>query len=84
MLISVEGTGKNQPEPRQESMGDAPVLSHRYLLKKKSLTEISWCAVALSRRRNKFGSPFFGVFPLTASLRRLMMSMYFLYSGINS
>jgi len=28
MLISVKGTSKNQLQPSQESMGDAPVLSH--------------------------------------------------------
>jgi len=28
MLISVAGTGKNQLQPGQESMGDAPVLSY--------------------------------------------------------
>jgi len=28
MLILVEGTGKNQLQPVQDSMGDAPVLSH--------------------------------------------------------
>jgi len=28
MLISVKGTGKNQLQPGQERMGDAPVLSH--------------------------------------------------------
>jgi len=32
MLISVEGTGKNQLKPDQRSMGDAPVLSHCSLL----------------------------------------------------
>jgi hypothetical protein len=69
MLISVKGTGKNQPETRQESMGDAQVLPRCSILK-KSLTKINWCAGALSRRRNKVGLPFFGVFPLTASLRQ--------------
>jgi hypothetical protein len=33
MLISVQGTGKNQLEPDQESVWDAAVLSHSYLLK---------------------------------------------------
>ena len=33
VLISVEGTGKNQVERGQESMGDAPVLSHCSLLR---------------------------------------------------
>jgi len=32
MLISVEGTGKNQLQPGQESVGDAPVLSQCSLL----------------------------------------------------
>jgi len=36
MLISVEGTGKNQLQPGQESMGDAPVLSHCSLLRNYS------------------------------------------------
>jgi hypothetical protein len=34
MLISIQGTGKNQLEPDQESEWNAPVLSHFYLLKK--------------------------------------------------
>jgi hypothetical protein len=33
MLISVEGTGKNQLEPGQENMGDAPALPQRSLLR---------------------------------------------------
>ena len=33
MLISVQGTGKNQLEPDQESVWNAPVLLHSYLLK---------------------------------------------------
>jgi hypothetical protein len=32
MLISIEGTGKNQLEPIQESMEDASVLPHCSLL----------------------------------------------------
>jgi len=42
MLISVEGTGKNQLDPGQEGLGDDPMLSHR------SLTENDRCAGALS------------------------------------
>jgi hypothetical protein len=33
MLISVEGTGKNQLKRGQESMGDATVLPQCYLLR---------------------------------------------------
>jgi hypothetical protein len=33
MLISIKGTGKNLLGPDQESVWDAPVLSHSYLLK---------------------------------------------------
>jgi hypothetical protein len=33
VLISVNGTGKNQLEPGQESMRDVPVLSHCSLLR---------------------------------------------------
>jgi hypothetical protein len=33
MLISFKGTGKNQIEPGQESMGEDPVLSHCSLLR---------------------------------------------------
>jgi hypothetical protein len=46
--ISVDGTGKNQVEPGKESTGDAPVLSHCLLIKKKSLTKTIWFAGALS------------------------------------
>jgi hypothetical protein len=31
--MSVDGTGKNRMEPGQESMGDAPLLSHCSLLR---------------------------------------------------
>jgi hypothetical protein len=33
MLISFKETGKNQPLAGQESLGDAAVLSHIYLLR---------------------------------------------------
>ena len=33
VLISVEGTGKNQLEPAQESMGDVPVFSYFSLVR---------------------------------------------------
>jgi hypothetical protein len=33
VLISVEGTGKEQLKPGQKSMGDAPVLPHCSLLR---------------------------------------------------
>jgi len=47
MLISLEGTGKNQMEPGQESMGNAPVLSHCSFAR-KCLTKTNWDAGALS------------------------------------
>jgi hypothetical protein len=47
MLISVEGTGKNQLEPGQESMGDASVLSNSFFAK-KTLNKTDRCAGALS------------------------------------
>jgi len=37
VLISLEGTGTNELQPDQESMGDAPVLSHSYLLRNLSV-----------------------------------------------
>jgi hypothetical protein len=33
MLISVKKTGKNQTEPCQDNMGDAPVLLYCYFLR---------------------------------------------------
>jgi hypothetical protein len=30
MLIAVDGAGKNQLEPGQENMGEAPVLAHSF------------------------------------------------------
>ena len=72
MLISVKGTGNSQQEPGQESVGDAAVLSHCSLL------------------RNTWPKPtgvlehFYGLFLLTAFLRRQRMSMYrnFPHAGI--
>jgi len=47
MVISIKRKVKNQLEPGQESMGDAPVLSYCNFLKKKSLTKTDQCAGAL-------------------------------------
>jgi hypothetical protein len=40
MLISVEGTGKNQMESGQKSMEDSTMLSHCF--PKNSLTKTDW------------------------------------------
>ena len=45
MLSSVEGSGKNQLQPGQEGMGDAPVVT--LFSAKKSLTKTNQCAEAL-------------------------------------
>jgi len=51
MLISVEETGKNQPEPGQESIGDAPVFVTFF--SKATLTKTDRCVGTLSGSRNE-------------------------------
>jgi hypothetical protein len=62
MLTSREGIGKNQLQPGQVIMGDAPVLSH--LFSAKTILDqnrpVYW---SMSRRKINCFSPFFGVFP---------------------
>jgi hypothetical protein len=47
MLISVEGTDKNDLQSGQESMGHAPGTVTSFFAK-KFLTKTDWCAAALS------------------------------------
>ena len=61
MLISAEGSDKNQLELGEESMGDAAVLSHCFA--KKSMTKIDRCAGAFVKEKPAIGSPFFRMFP---------------------
>jgi hypothetical protein len=75
MLIPVEGTGKNQLEPSQESMGRTPVLP-RWSLQRilDQNGQVCWSIVV--KARPTVGSPFYGIFLLTASLRRRRMSVH--------
>ena len=53
MLISVKGTGKNQLQPGEESVGDDPVLSHCSLLwniKKRKKLPVSWSIVKTGKK----------------------------------
>jgi len=70
MLISVEGTGKNQLARGQESMGVTPVLS--------------LCFVLRNTRPNPTGvlEHFSGLFLLTAFLSRRRMSVYRNYTRV--
>jgi hypothetical protein len=59
VLISIEGTDKNQLEPGQESIGDIPVLSHCSLLRipwPKPIGVLAHCREG----EIKTGSPFAG------------------------
>jgi len=70
MLISVKGTDKTQLQPSQESMVDAPVLSHGCLVRNhwpKPTGVLEHCREVLQFTRRFF---------LTASLRRPKMSTY--------
>jgi len=67
-MISVEGTGKNQLEPGQESVGDAPVLSRCPLLRNlwpKLTSVLEHC----HKGEPTVGSPFFSMFPSDRSLK---------------
>ena len=76
MLISVDGTDKNELQSCQESTGHAPGTVTLFFAK-KFLTKTDWCAGALSWRRNQMLVPhILGCFLLNASLRRRKVSMY--------
>jgi len=80
MLISVEGTGKCQVEPGQESMEDSPVLSHCTWLKNpwpKPTGVLEHCR----ERGTNFRFFILGVSSLTASLRRRRIAMIFLFDN---
>ena len=75
MLISFKETGKNQMEQSQESMGDAPVLSHCSLLKHPWTNRpVSYSIVV--KEKPTLVSHISVLFLLTASLRRRRMSIY--------
>jgi hypothetical protein len=75
MLISFKVTGKNQLRPGEESVGDAPVLSHCFLLRniwKKNYQ----CAGALSwRERTTVDLSFWGGTFLSDSIPKTTMNM---------
>jgi hypothetical protein len=59
MLTSVQGTGKNQLQPCQESVGDASVLSHCSLLRNPwPYRPVCWSIVA--NEKQTVGSPIIG------------------------
>jgi hypothetical protein len=62
MLSSAAGTNKHQLEPDQESMGDAPVLSHCSLLRNLDQNRLVCWSTDVKQKPN-VGSPFFVVFP---------------------
>jgi hypothetical protein len=68
MLISVEGASKNQLEPGQESMGEAPVLSHCSLLRKLKQKPTLYGSIVV-KEKQIVGSPFFGAFPSNRILK---------------
>jgi hypothetical protein len=59
MLISVQGTGKNQLEPDQESVWDTPVVSHSNLLKKIPEQNRLVCCSVVVKGKPKVSSPLF-------------------------
>jgi len=62
VLISVEGTGKNQLETGQESMGDILLMSHCSLLRNPWQNRpVCWSIVV--KENPTVGSPFFGAYP---------------------
>ena len=76
VLISVEGTDKNELQLCQESKGHAPGTVTLFFAT-KFFTKTDWCAGALSWRRNQLLVPHsLGCFLLTASLRWRKVSMY--------
>ena len=74
MLTPVEGTGKNQLEPGQNSMGDASELLHcSFLGSFDQNRPVCWSIIV---KEIKMFLHFSGYFFLTASQRRRIMSMY--------
>jgi len=88
MLISVEGTGKNQLETRQESMGDAQVLPHYSLLKEilDRNRPVFWSIVA--KKKQSWLSIFLGVsfdrVPKAMNDVNVLSLFTVLLSGMNS
>jgi hypothetical protein len=77
VLISVEGTGKNQLESAREITGDDPVSSHFFFVK-KYLTKNPTGVLEHCREGETNGlfSIYRWNFLLTASVRRRRISMY--------
>jgi len=61
VLISFEGTGKNQLQPCQESMGDASVLSHSLI--RDPQPKLTGVLEHCHEGESAVASPFFRVFP---------------------
>jgi hypothetical protein len=62
MLTSIQGTGKNQLEPSQESIGVVPALSYSSVLRNVYQNRpVCWSIVV--KEKSTVGSPFFGAFP---------------------
>jgi len=76
MLISVEGRGKSQLEPGEESMGNAPVSSHCSLVRNPWPKPTGVLEHCREGDFNCWFSVFWGRVLLTASVRRRRMSVY--------
>jgi len=63
MLISIKGTGKNQPDPGLESMGDDPVLSNCFWLRNPLYQNRPLCWSIVVKEKPIVGSPFSRAFP---------------------
>jgi hypothetical protein len=61
VLISFEGTGKNQLQPCQESMGDASVLSHSLI--RNPQPKLTGVLEHCHKEKPAVDSPFFKAFP---------------------
>jgi len=85
VLISVEGKGKNQLQPGQESMRETPPLSHCFLLRNSSQNQpVCWSIVA--KEKPTVGSSFYRAFPTDRipKATRDVNVHFFIYSSTSS
>jgi hypothetical protein len=85
MMISVEGTGKNQLDPGLESMGDAPVLSHCFWQRNPLYQNRPVCWSIVVKEKPIVGSSLSGAFPSDRILNGVKdNSVPFFIQSINS
>ena len=82
MLLSIEKTGTNKMKQGQESVGDATMLSHCYLLR-NPWPKLTGVLEHCRKGEIKDGSPFFGTFLCDDIPQRRRMTMFISLHSLN-